>query len=149
MRFHSIIVIGCCFLFACTSTSESEAQVKNSDLISVESNEEQGLVLNDGEKWEMPYEMMWLIQQQKDKLFEYTMAKDTTYLEFGNQLDSLCQSLVQVCSMTGEGHDNLHLWLIPYWEKIDAILVAANHQEAQLLIDQLNDDFIEFDNYFE
>lgn len=146
MIVKSLLIFGCCFLLACSSAEEPKEPTISS---SHETQEENSLTLNEGQKWKMPEDMMWLIQQQKDKVFEYTMANDTTYIVLGTELDSLCQRLVQVCSMTGEGHNNLHLWLIPYWEKIDSINTSLDHVGANHYINQLNDDFLEFDNYFE
>lgn len=148
MKFQSLAILGSCFLMACSSSGAEESAVA-AEANSVETEKEQGLMLNEGHKWQVPAPMYWLVQQQKDKLFEYQMAGDTTYLHFGNQLDSLCKELTKQCTMEGEAHNNLHEWLIPHWTIIDQINEAPSLAEAQEQVNLLNNSFNEFEEFFE
>lgn len=145
-----IVLVFSFFIAIVTSCSNSEN--KSAEIIVADgpiANEEEFLQLNGGEKWKVPYDMMWLIQQQKDKLFEFTQAGDTTYSKLGKELDSLCTGLVQMCTMTGDGHNNLHLWLLPYWDIIDQIKVSSDPIIHEQLIDSLWGKLELFEEYFE
>lgn len=150
MKRRNIILAFSFLITIITSCSSSEN--KSAETIVADgpiANEEEFLQLNGGEKWEVPSDMMWLIQQQKDKLFEFTQAGDTTYSKLGKELDSLCTGLVQTCTMTGDGHNNLHLWLLPYWDIIDQIKVSSDPIIHKQLIDSLWSKLELFEEYFE
>lgn len=148
----TLIQVSTCLLFSylliscgdtTTPSDEMEAEEVPSEIV------EDGLHLNEGNKWQVPEDMMWQVQSQKDKLFEYQMAGDTTYIKLAHDLDSLCKNLVNICTMDGEAHNVLHEWLIPHWELIDQIGAASSLEEAQAHVDKLNGSFEELDVYFE
>jgi len=145
-----IVVVILAFTTFYSCDSEADNPTATEDVSSKEvAEQEDVLTLDNGQKWKVPEAMMWNIQQQKDKVFEYTMFEDVTYEKLGFELDSLCKDLVQNCTMTGVAHNNLHIWLIPYWETIDAINASDDHLEALDHIFELQDAYVEFNEYFE
>jgi hypothetical protein len=135
-------------MMSCQSEEVTESETASPEETVTEEVKE-GLYLNNDQKWKVPEDMMWEIQSQKDKVFEYQMAADTTYIQLGQELDSLCKELVTICTMEGESHNVLHEWLLPHWELIDEINAAANAQDAQSYLDELGTSFETFDIYFE
>lgn len=108
MKINLIVLIGSIILLSSCGTSvENEEKTPQNNSIT-EAEVDDSMHLNNGQKWKVPEDMMGLIQQQKDKLFEYQMAGDTTFHKLGFELDSLCKELVQGCTMKGEAHNVLH-----------------------------------------
>lgn len=137
------------FSMSSCSNVETDNNVHESHSSSpANSDSSKGLHLDKGEKWQVPNDMMSIVKIQQQMVIDYQAEGDTTFLKLGNGLDSLCTSLIQSCTMTGEAHNVLHEWLIPYWTTIDSVNASGNSQEAAKFIDQLADHFNVFDTYF-
>jgi hypothetical protein len=51
--------------------------------------------------------------------------------------------------MNGESHDELHKWLHPHIQLVDALSKAKNQEEADEIIAQLKESFQIYNTYFQ
>jgi len=110
-----------------------------------------GLTLNNVEKWRSGKETNSGLKKMLDlsRAFNYNstlMLAD--YNEFGNHMDEIKTDILRKCTMTGIGHDHLHILLIPLIRKINGIkeledLEKANeiYTNIELNIELYDDDF--------
>lgn len=145
-RTNILVTAAFCLLLSACSEKEERTSAKAPETIDIE---EEGLHLNQNEKWQVPEDMMQIIKKQQELVTNYQSQSDTVHLALGNDLDSLCTLLVQSCTMTGEAHNVLHEWLIPYWTVIDSINAANDFNKASVFIDELSDHYKSFNTYFE
>jgi acetolactate synthase small subunit len=133
---------------------ESE-NLESETTIVVEDEAEQSTVmveleLKDGrERWKVNEEMYEYPHNCQKIVQKYMKEKDTDYLGLANALDGQIKKLISSCTMTGESHDALHLWLEPNMEMIEALSAAKNNEEAQPIVVNLNESYNLFDRYFQ
>jgi len=107
------------------------------------------LTLNDGKKWKMTEEMMPIVIEAQDALFEFAYENYNEYNYLGERLNNYNYSLINNCNMKGPSHDALHHWLVPHMELTDALEKAENAKEADRIIEELQESFRTFHVYFE
>ncbi len=71
------------------------------------------------------------------------------YKELGEQLGGQNKRLIKSCTMKGKSHDELHKWLHPHMQLVEALEDAENEQNANKTIKQLKESFQTFHNYFQ
>lgn len=101
-----IIIVGA-VLFASCSAPETPPS-ENTHLV-------ENVSLNEGNKWDVPSEMVAILKQML--LIVNQKKKSEIPAQLKQQLDELFNS----CSMRGEAHEQLHNYLIPLIEKINAL----------------------------
>lgn len=121
-----------------------ESRSENEHVASLEN-----LELNDGEKWKMTQEMMPIVIEAQDALFEFVYENYSEYNYLGERLNNYNYSLINNCNMKGASHDALHHWLVPHMELTDALENAESAEEAERIIERLQDSFRTFHVYFE
>ena len=57
--------------------------------------------------------------------------------------------VIKECTMKGSSHDNLHVWLLPLIEKIDALKEANTLAEAQHIYKSIEQNVNAYNDYFE
>jgi len=162
MKNHIIILAAAIMLWGCgdsntkqqrpetpspESTEKTKSTEPNSENEQVASFDH--LVLNDGEKWKMTEEMMPIVIDAQDALFEFAYEGYTEYNYLGERLNNYNYSLINNCNMKGPAHDALHHWLVPHMELTDALENAETEEEAERIIEKLQDSFRIFHEYFE
>ena len=71
------------------------------------------------------------------------------YITLSDFLKENIGKLTADCSMTGQSHEELHKWLIPYIEKTKEFSAAKNPEEAAAALSNLQESMNEFHRYFE
>ncbi len=131
MKAWNNVFIGfiCLVLCACT-----EVQSDHSDH---QHEHDTAIALNNGEKWEVEAKMMGFIRSMEQDVKTY--SADDGLEDLRSKLKENIDSLTSNCTMTGQAHDELHKWLIPY---IDLV----NEMEDDMT--ELNASFETFNSYF-
>lgn len=118
--------------------------------IACNSNQNKGDInLNNGEKWKVNSEMIPHIEKGNEILHEFVSKEGVDYHELAKNLNDQNNALIKSCTMKGESHDELHKWLHPHIELIKKLSNAANTEEANLIILELEDSFKTYNAYFQ
>ena len=110
---------------------------------------ETAIYLNNGEKWKINAEMKPHLDEGNRILTAFISGKEFDFKKLADDMKIQNNSLIQSCTMKGEPHDVLHLWLIPHMEIVDQLSKATTPEEANELIIQLKDSYRTFQFYFE
>lgn len=105
-------------------------------------NTQQLINLNGGEKWVVDSEMMVYIRAMEKGIQAYSMDKETERLS--DSLQSNIGSLISSCTMTGQAHDELHKWLLPFMATADSL----KEKKGKNTIEDLNSALKRFHAYF-
>ncbi|MEZ4950622.1 MAG: hypothetical protein R2784_14740 [Saprospiraceae bacterium] len=74
---------------------------------------------------------------------------DNDYNALAEQLKNKNNGLIKSCTMDGKSHEELHKWLHPHIQLIDALEDAENKEEADKIISELKASFQTYHNYFQ
>lgn len=94
---------------------------------------DEGLVLNDGKKWQMDDHT----RASFAKMAEAFVNVDAAALgsdglkQAGDDLKEDLKSLIQGCTMTGPGHDQLHVFLTSYIPAVTALQESGRVEDAK------------------
>lgn len=112
------------FLTSCSNNNET-----------TEKATELGMYLDNNQKWQANAETTDGIVRLGEQLEEFSGSNDPTvedYNELGIMLSETMGQLVDQCSMEGESHDQLHVFIVPIFKYIKAIKAddLANCKQA-------------------
>ena len=102
--------------------------------------------LNNGQKWKVNLEMTPYILEAEQILLQYN---ENDYDALAEQLKNKNNRLIKSCTMDGKSHEELHKWLHPHIQLIDALEDAENKEEADKIISELKVSFQTYHNYFQ
>jgi len=105
--------------------------------------------LNNGEKWKVVNEMISYVHLMDKSVAEFQTLEDKNYAVLAKNLQTNVDSLISNCTMTGEGHIELHKWLIPYIQLLDDLSNAPNNSEAEETNESIQTSLDTFKMYFE
>jgi len=106
------------------------------------------LLLNNGEKWKVNEEMMPYLKGMQEALSSFDAAKGD-YKMLAETLRGYNKKLIKSCTMEGESHDQLHVWLHPYLELTDALTKAETPDDAEQIALKIKSSFETFNQYFQ
>lgn len=123
-------------LFSCNTKSKEE---KSTEIKTEEHQHSKGeaIQLNKGKKWKVDDNMMLHIRNMEKDVVNFDKEDDKNYSLFADKLKVNLDLLTSNCTMKGEAHDELHKWLVPYIELVNAF---SKEKSA--------DQFIEIQHYF-
>lgn len=104
--------------------------------------------LNDGDKWQANIETNEGVLKMQNALKTHPTATIDDYHKLAVQLNETKNDVVKKCTMTGKSHDNLHIWLLPLIEKIDALLKTEKIEEAADIKLSIEESINGYYNYF-
>ncbi len=109
-----------------TATTEHPADTQHTHATS-----EDGLVLNDGKKWQMDDHTRGAFATMASSLkgVDVTGLDTAALKKVGDKLMEDLNALIQGCTMTGPDHDQLHVYLMAYIPAVTAL------QESGLVAD--------------
>ncbi|TVR80678.1 MAG: hypothetical protein EA409_07600 [Saprospirales bacterium] len=111
-------------------------------------NEYEILRLNDGEKWSIDAEMINYIREGEAIFVKFIKSGSRDFKGLANKLSEANSNLILSCSMTGEAHNQLHLWLNPHLDLSRKLQDADEVNTALLIIRQIEHSFEVFNTYF-
>jgi hypothetical protein len=105
-----------------------------------------GIVIKNDQKWKINEEMTPYIVDNEKLYNEYDNGD---YKKLAMQLKHNNNSLINSCTMSGESHDELHKWLLPHLELVDALSKAETTDKADQIIAKLGESFKIYNTYFQ
>lgn len=136
---------------ACNQPEEAGEQKPNSSLQETQqSTSTTAIPLNAEQKWKVDAAMKPFITKSEELLKNYMEGDGALPVStVAQELEDLNKQLIQSCTMTGEAHDALHLWLDPHMKLISSLKSENEKAKAQPLLEQLSQSFAEFHQYFQ
>lgn len=135
------------FLLLITVLALPACQPAHSD--STQGADAGALYLNNGQKWPVNADMLPHIRQAGTLIGQYQTTGDGDYARLAAELQATHEKLIASCTMKGESHDVLHLWLHPHMKLTNDLARAQSTEEAQALVDRLAASMQTFQQYFE
>jgi hypothetical protein len=141
LLFSTIVVL----TLSCNSGSKETEKNKETKVETEHHHDHEAIVLNNGEKWKVDDNMMTHIRNMEKDVIAFADNSDKNYKELTSKLKTNLDLLTSNCTMKGQAHDELHKWLVPYIELVDAL--EKDQSEAQFKA--IQDSFQTFNQYFQ
>jgi len=138
-------------LYSCNNTVDDEGSEGKVSMIPIEHEHgnDEVIVLNNGEKWKVDENMMAHIRNMENDITAFKTSEVKNYSVLASQLERNIELLTSNCTMEGQAHDELHKWLIPYIETVEAFSESTKNNGAAEQLAQIEKSFITFNQYFE
>lgn len=136
------------FLIVLTITAcESSSNNTEVDAVkeSTHHHSDEEINLNNGKKWLVEPTMLSLIRKMEREVLDFDQQ---SFTQLGHQLSSDVEELTSNCTITGQAHDELHKWLLPYIDLVDSLTQTNDQKEARALYQQIKQSFHTFNQYF-
>lgn len=140
------------FLFSCDNASNE----KSEDLSEIETHDEhhhddesEAIELNNGEKWKVDANMITHIRNMENDINHFANVEQKDFKSLAEKLQANIDLLTSNCTMTGQAHDELHKWLLPYMDLVDELSVAEDKIEAEKQFQEIQSSFKTFNHYFQ
>ncbi|MFT4662509.1 MAG: hypothetical protein ACI8XB_002799, partial [Patiriisocius sp.] len=101
------------------------------------------------EKWKVNEQMMPFIKSSEKQLKDYQKDANRDYKSLAAELKDKNSKLIASCTMSGEAHDALHVWLVPHLDLVGELEESQTVEDSFAVIERLNHSFKAFDNYFQ
>jgi len=131
-------------LFSCNTKSKEE---KTTEMNTVEHqhSENEAIQLNDGEKWKVDDNMMRHIRNMEKDVIKFDKENRANYSLLAQKLKANIELLTSNCTMKGKAHDELHKWLVPFIELVDAFSKDKSANQYT----EMKHSFLTFNQYFQ
>lgn len=139
------------FFFACNQSVEKEEIVED-ETEHKHADHSDKINLNEGKKWKVDPEMLEIIQKMKSDIVTFSSGKESElkdYQELSDKIQTNIEELTSSCTMTGQAHDELHKWLLPFIELAGEFEECSEMHAAKEIHLALKESFVEFEVYFE
>ncbi len=140
------------FLFGCNNTSNEKSIVQTEAITQEEHHhheESLAIELNKGEKWKVDANMITHIRNMENDVISFAKDEQKDYKSLSNKLQSNIDLLTSDCTMKGKAHDELHKWLLPYIDLVEAFSDAKDETEAEKQFQNIQISFTTFNQYFQ
>lgn len=142
-QFISILFISLLTFSGCeSSTNNTEIESKKEN---THHHSEEDIQLNNGEKWLVEPSMLLIIRKMENEVNQFDQQ---SFSQLGKQLTIDIEELTSNCTMTGQAHDELHKWLLPYIDIVDHLVQTNDQKEAKAVYLQIKQSFHTFNQYF-
>ena len=112
-------------------------------------DESEAIELNNGEKWQVNANMITHIRNMENDVVSYAKVEQKDYKVLSEKLQASIDLLTSNCTMTGQAHDELHKWLLPYMDLVEELSEAINEAEALQQFENIQTSFTTFNQYFQ
>lgn len=145
-----LLIILVVLLYGCNNTAEQEVSDTKESIPHAEHehDETKDIVLDNGEKWVVDAEMMIHIRNMEKDIEAFKTSEEKNYNVLASQLESNIELLTSNCTMEGQAHDELHKWLIPYIETVEAFSESTKDNGAAEQLEYIKKYFVTFNQYF-
>jgi len=158
---HVIFAISLLALISCKD-SKNQEKVINTDAVEATHEGYNGeasnlyanswikeIETNDGGKWEANAETNEGVQKMQNNIKIQSTNTLDAYHKLAEQLNDDKNYVIKNCTMKGAPHDNLHVWILPLMEKIEALSESKTVEEASKLKQSIVENVNAYSNYFE
>lgn len=131
-------------LFSCNTKLKEE---KTTEIKAEEHQHAESIAIqsNEGKKWKVDDTMMLHIRNMEKDVVNFDTEGDKNYSLLADKLTANIDLLTSNCTMKGKAHDELHKWLIPYIELVDAF----SKDKSANQFSEIQHSFIIFNQYFQ
>ena len=109
----------------------------------------ENLNLNSGHKWLVDNHTKKMAMEMKNSFFSASHANLNSLNKLGKTLFEQKDKLIAGCTMTGDAHGQLHVFLQSHIPAIIALKDADNYQDARNQAIKLKGQFALFEQFFE
>jgi len=130
----ALLVISCGDDNTATKDEDSQQESSHSEAAHTEAKADDGLVLNDGKKWQMDDHTRDIFAQMSSSFAGTDLATldQEGLLAAGAGLMVNINQLIQGCTMTGPDHDQLHVYLMLYIPAVEALAKNGQVEDAKM-----------------
>ena len=137
------------FLFSCNekvkTETNDEATTEMHDQHDHDHSEEIVIQLNEGQKWKVDDNMMIHIRNMEKDVASVNKDNPEEYQLLPEKLKKNLDLLTSNCTMEGQAHDELHKWLVPYIDLVDAF----SEDKSTKHFADIQQSFNTFNQYFQ
>ena len=112
-------------------------------------DESEAIELNNGEKWQVNANMITHIRNMENDVVSYAKVEQKDYKSLSEKLQASIDLLTSNCTMTGQAHDELHKWLLPYMDLVEELSEAEDKIEAEKQFQEIQTSITTFNHYFQ
>lgn len=142
MLLFSLMVL----LISCKNETKSHSENIDSDVLKNEWVNE--IRLDDGSRWLANAESTIGVKNMEKHIEQHKLESVEDYHALASELNSEKNYIVKECTMEGESHDNLHVFLHPLIEKIDALGKVESTEEGEKLVKSIEGNLSGYFDYF-
>jgi hypothetical protein len=107
------------------------------------------IVLNDGKKWVVVPEMFTIIKAMESDINSFNGTTIEDHKNLGTKLQDNINKLTSNCTMKGQGHDELHKWLLPFLDYVAAYNEVNTVAEATSIYNKMKASYDSVNIFFE
>lgn len=133
-------------LTSCNNASSNE-EVQSEQAVS--SSNPHGIELINNKKWVVAPNMMKRIQIFATDIQEFDGTTVEEYKALSDRLTENLSILTSNCTMTGQAHDELHKWLLPFLDTSRTFAKESKLSEMEETVAKLKSEIDIFGQYFE
>jgi len=131
-----------------TTITEQSAVEQKEDSHGDQNNWMSKIQLDNGSKWKANAETTEGIQTMSSRIAEDESISIKHYKTLGSDLNDLKNNIIKECTMEGESHDNLHVFLVPLVDKIEALGEVNSVHEGAMITKEIKEHLEVYYNYF-
>ncbi|MFC2110006.1 hypothetical protein ACFLSU_05465 [Bacteroidota bacterium] len=149
-----ILILMATLVSGCKNTDnqkviKTNTEVSNKQVNKITSNNWiENIQLNHTEKWNANIETNEGVEKMQQSLKSQSTNTLEEYHELAKLLNIGKNYVIRNCSMKGESHDNLHVWLLPLIAKIDALSEAKTIENASAIKKSIQENIEIYYTYF-
>lgn len=146
-----IITLITIFVFSCKNdktikiTPETEQKTTQKE---EHHHENEAIVFDNGKKWKVVDHMMAHIQNMEKDVNNFNGSSLDDYVVLSNKLNKNIELLTSNCTMTGQAHDELHKWLLPYLDLTNQFAEVKSVDEAKSQYQKIKETFKALNKFF-
>jgi len=142
-------------LLGCKETKKEETTI--TEQTSVEHKEDSHgdqnnwmsqIQLDKGLKWKANLETTEGIQAMSSRIAEDESKSIKHFKKLASDLNDLINNIIKECTMEGESHDNLHVFLVPLVDKIEDLGEVNSVHEGAVITKDIREHIEVYNNYF-
>lgn len=141
------IVLSAFFLFSCNNKAKNETSEtsQTTETEAHDHSDSETIQLNDGKKWKVDDNMMLHIRNMEKDVASFDTEKPENHQLVADNLEKNLDLLTSNCTMKGQAHDELHIWLLPYIELVEDFSKDKSNENLV----KIQESFTTFNQYFE
>jgi len=143
-----ISLLGCKETQKEKTTKEQTAVEHKEDTHGGQNNWMSQIQLDNGAKWKANIETTEGIQAMSSRIAEDESISIKHYKKLASDLNDLKNNIIKECTMEGESHDNLHVFLVPLLDKIEALGEVNSVHEGAVITRDIREHLKVYYNYF-
>ena len=105
--------------------------------------------MNNGAKWQADSPTNEGVKKMQNTIKTIKTSTLDDYHKLAEQLNNDKNNVVKNCTMQGAPHDNLHVWLLPLMDKIEALSETETVEDASKIKQSIEDNINGYSNFFE